>query len=254
MSFIDRLKQEEGKKFAKQMILEYMKKNKLTIDEFIKMNPNYNIFEKNTRGKEFDYANIIKNHGIKLDEKLYQELIQEIKKEEMNKKNLNVNVDVTKVNGHEMTTVTDKKTGEQKIFDNTVSNKSIENQMITIQNEHDQFQDKKENNTLNIMNYMENNIKITPKATEVNSLDTSIFNNEESDMINVAKKFENSIGEAVNIDLNQGFLYTKNRTFQIVKKDEVYHIAEGEILNKQKSKVHTLTNTQTMNRKRDINE
>ena len=31
MSFIDAIKQVEGKKFAKQMINEYMKKKKLTI-------------------------------------------------------------------------------------------------------------------------------------------------------------------------------------------------------------------------------
>ncbi len=254
MSFIDAIKQVEGKKFAKQMINEYMKKKKLTIEEFIKQNPDYKSFEKNTRGNEIDYANIIKNHGVKLDQQLYEELLQEIKEEEKNKNKINVDVETTKVNGHEITTVTDTKTGEQKIFDNTVSSRTIENQMKSVQKEHKQFQNEKENNTLGIMNYMEDNIKITPKTTTLNNLNSNTFNNEENNMINIAKKFENEIDDTIRIDINQGFLYTKNKTFSIVKKDNTYQIVEGELLQKPKEKIHTLSNTQTMNRKRDINE
>ena len=254
MSFIEKLKLEEGKNFAKKMIQEYIKKNKLTFEDFIKQNPDYKTFEKNTRGKEFDYANIIRNHGIMLDEKLYNEITQDIKKEEDNKKNINVDVESTNLNGHEITTVTDLKTGEQKIFDNTISNKTIEEQMRTVQKDHQQFQDKKENNTLNLMNYMENNIKITPNTTTVKDLNTNMFNKEETDMINIAKDFEKDIGETVNLDINQGFLYTKNRTFSLNKKSNAYYITEGEIINKPKSKIHTLTNKLPMNEKRANNE
>ena len=256
MSFIDKIKQVEGRKFAKQMIIEYMKKNKLTIEEFIKQNSDFKSFERNTRVNEIDYANIIKNHGIRLNQQLYEELLNEIKEDEKNKKNLNVDVETSTVNGHEMTTVTDKKTGEQKIFDNTISNRTIEDQMKTVQSEHKQFQNGKKNNTLNIMNYMEDNIKITPKLTTLNNINSNVFNNEEKNMINIAKKFENEINDTIRIDINQGFLYTKNRVFSIVKKDNTYQVIEGELLQKPKpkAKIHTLSNTQTMNRKRDINE
>ena len=82
MSFIDKIKQVEGRKFAKQMIIEYMKKNKLTIEEFIKQNSDFKSFERNTRVNEIDYANIIKNHGIRLNQQLYEELLNEIKEDE----------------------------------------------------------------------------------------------------------------------------------------------------------------------------
>jgi hypothetical protein len=126
--------------------------------------------------------------------------------------------------------------------------------MKSVQKEHKQFQNEKENNTLGIMNYMEDNIKITPKTTTLNNLNSNTFNNEENNMINIAKKFENEIDDTIRIDINQGFLYTKNKTFSIVKKDNTYQIVEGELLQKPKEKIHTLSNTQTMNRKRDINE
>lgn len=254
MSFIEKLKLEEGKNFAKKMIQEYIKNNKLTFEEFIKQNPDYKTFEKNTRGKKFDYANIIRNHGIMMDEKLYNEITQDIKKDEDHKKDINVDVETTNLNGHEISTVTDLKTGEQKIFDNTVSNKTIEEQMKTVQEEHQQFQDEKDNNTLNLMNYMGDNIKITPDTTDVKDLSTNMFNKEETDKINIAKDFEKDIGEPVNLDINHGFLYTKNRTFSINKRNNSYYVTEGEVINNPKSKVHTLTNKLPMNEKRANNE
>lgn len=251
MSFLEKIKDTEGKNFAKQMIKEYMKKNKLNLDEFLKLNPDYSSFEKNTRGRKIDYANIIKNHGILLDDNIYQEIIDEIKEEEIKKKELNVDIDTTVVNGIELSTVTDKKTGEQKIFDNTTSNRTIDNQMKTIQNEHNQFQNIKENNTLNIMNYMEKNIKITPTTDNTESLNINTLNNEEKEILYSAKNLENIIGHPIKIDLNQKLAFDKNNIYSLQKKDGIYNFSLIQKSNNEKTKVHTLTNTQTMNRKRD---
>lgn len=253
MSFIEKIKEKEGLTFAKQMIQEYMKKNKLTLEEFVKINPNYTTFAQNTRGKEFDYAKIIKNHGINLDEKLYQEIIQDIKEEEKKKKALDVNVDTSVVNGHEITTVTDKKTGNQKIFDNTVSNRTIKSQMESIQSEHNQFQNIKGNNTLNIMKYMENNIKITPRTEKVNNFNSNTLNTEEKKVLKAARLFENAIGHPINIDLNQKLVFDKNKIYSLDKHNGIYNFIASQKTNS-KGKVNTLIKSYSMNRKRENNE
>lgn len=57
-------------------------------------------------------------------------------------------------------------------MDNTVSNRSISHQMEDIQKEHKQFEQKDTNNTLNLIKYMKNNIKITPSTQSTNDIKT----------------------------------------------------------------------------------
>lgn len=226
MSFIEKAKEKYGKEFAKQMIQEYMKKKKYSIEEFIKENPHYTNFEQNTRPDDFNYANIIKNHGIQMDEESYQEIIEMIKEEELQKNKLNTNIKTTNINGHEIATITDKNTGEKKIFDNTVSNRTIEDQMKTVQQEHSQFQSLKDNNTLNTMQYMEDNIKITPNITSTDNIDENNIVNEEREIAIAARNFELLIGHHVDIDLNSKMIYDNDIIYSIEKRDGKYEVIE----------------------------
>ena len=160
MSIISLFTEKSGKEFAKQGIESYMKKQKMdTIEEFLKQNPTMQDFDTNTK-----LLNIIRKHGyFVMNEQEYQDIIEQIRQEEEEKRKLHTeDIQTINVNGKELVTYTDEETGKQITVDNSVSERSVENQMKDIQNDHKQFQSLKDNNTLNIMNYMEAKIKITP--------------------------------------------------------------------------------------------
>lgn len=222
MSITEKYTQKYGKVFAKQVIESYMHKQKMNgIEEFIKINPTMVSFDQNSH-----LLGIIRTHGyFVMNEQEYQEIIEQIRKEEENGKKLTTeSIESTIVNGHEIVTYTDKQTGEQITIDNTVSNRDIGYQMTDVQQEHKQFQEDGANNTLNIMKYMEKNIKITPDAIASNDVDMDKINNEQRELAIVAKNFENEIGHHVDIDLNSKIIYDNGMIYSIEKRGDNYQV------------------------------
>lgn len=243
MSFIEKIQNENGMIFAKDIIQSYMKKNKMdTIEVFLKECPTLEDFKSKTRLQ--NYTNIIKNHGILLDEEKYKEIIEMIKKEELEKKSIKTqDIETTNINGHEITTVTDKETGESITYDNTVSNNTLEAQMKNVQDEHKQFQELNSNNTLNIMNYMKDNIKITPDMKKTDEVSDETLNDEEKQIKELVKNFENKLGHPVDIDFNSKMIYDNGIVYTIEKRGNIYEIVEQATNseNKEKGKTMQLT-------------
>lgn len=141
MSLISLYTEKYGRAFAKQVIESYIKQKKISsVDEFLKGNPTVNEFAQNSQ-----LLNIIRTHGyFILGEDEYQEILNELKEEETKRKKLNTEkIETTQANGHEIVTYTDENTNEKITMDNTISNRSIEDQMRDIQKEHKQFEQKK---------------------------------------------------------------------------------------------------------------
>lgn len=221
MSMIDNYKKKYGKSFAKQSIEMYIRNQKFnSIEEFIKKNPDVSTFEANSQ-----LLGIIRTHGYYiLNDEEYKEILEELKLEEEAKKNLNTeNITSTMINGHEIVTYTDEN-GEQITVDNTVTNRDIRQQMQDVQKNHAQFQNDNADNTLNLMNYMKDNIKITPDATSTNDIDVDKENNELRDVAIAAKAFENEIGHHVDIDLNSKIIYDNGIMYSIEKRDDGYKV------------------------------
>ena len=241
MSFIDRIQNQNGMIFAKDIIQSYMKKNNMNnIEEFLKECPTLKDFESKTRMN--NYVNIIRNHGVNINEDIYKEIIEMIKKEELSKKSIQTeNIETAIINGHEIATVTDKETGKKITYDNTVSNNSIENQMKNVQNEHQQFQSLNNNNTLNIMNYMKDNVKITPDTQKSNNINENKLSNEEILINNLIKNFEIQVGHPVDIDLNSKMIYDNGIVYTIEKRGDNYEIIEQNTSQKEKPKGLQLT-------------
>lgn len=235
MSFIDRVKEKNGMEFAKDLIEQFMKKNKIySADELLNKYPTLKDFSAKT--KYDNYINIIRNHGLpNFDENKYKEIIELIKEED-NKKKLNTdNIETTNINGHEIVSVTDTESNEEIIYDNTASNKNFKDEMKEIQDEHKQFQSKDNNNTLGVMNYMKDNVKITPKFD--NSIEKQNDDNEEIDKIKDAvKEFEDEIGHSVKVDFITKMIYDNNIVYSIEKQDDKYVIVKQMDNNKSKSK------------------
>lgn len=221
MSVLDKYKKKYGKAFAKQSIEMYIRQQQFnSVEEFIKNNPDVATFESNSQ-----LLGIIRTHGYYvLNDEEYKQIIEELKLEEQAKNNLNTdNLTSTMVNGHEIVTYTDEN-GDEITVDNTVSNRDMQEQMRDVQKEHKQFQTKDHNNTTNLMNYMKDNIKITPDAVASNDIDLSNENEDLKDIALAAKAFESEVGHHVDIDLNSKIIYDNGIIYSIEKRDGSYKV------------------------------
>lgn len=221
MSLIERYKQKTGRDFAKQVIRSYMIKNKITVDEFMKKNPDINTFDQNSK-----LLGIIRTHGyFIMSDEIYKELLQELKIEEEAKKKLdNEAIETVNVNGREIVTYTDKQTGEQITVDNTVSNKDFKTRMAEVQGEHKQFQDLKANNTLGVVNYMKENINITPNTQKSSDIKVDSVADDLKQVAIAAKAFENAVGHHVDIDLETKTIYDNGSIYTIEKRGDTYQV------------------------------
>lgn len=225
MSFVEKTKYKYGTGFAKQCIKSFMKKNKIdTIDELTNMYKTWDELRGACKYQEPNYANIIGNHGITMTEELYKKIIELLKKEEEEKKRLQTDIKVTNVNGKSVARVKDTTTGEERIFDNSYTNKSIKSQMDKVQEEHKQFQSLNGNNSLGVLKYMENNIKITPDTVESNKLETNQLTDEEVAISKAIKLFEMDIGHPVKVDLSGKIIYDEDNIYTIEKRNGIYQI------------------------------
>ncbi len=222
MSIVSLYTEKYGKIFAKQVIESYMKQQKMaSAEELLKYNPTVNDFAQNSQ-----LLNIIRTHGyFILGEQEYQDIVSDILKEEQQRNHLNTNdLQTTVVDGHEIITYTDTESQEQITLDNTISNRSIEQQMQNIQKDHEQFRQKNTNNTLNVMNYMRDNIKITPNTNSSTDIVSRGTVNEDSAMMKAIQNFENEIGHTVDIDLNGKMIYDNGMVYSIEKREDEYQI------------------------------
>jgi len=237
MNFVEKAKYKYGTGFAKQCIKSIMKQNKFdTVEELLKNFKTWDEVRQACKYKEPNYANIIGNHGIFMTEELYQKIVELLKEEEKKSKELQPDVKTTIVNGKEISTVTDKKTGESKIFDNSYSNAKIESQMEEVQKEHVQFQDLKGNNTLGVMNYMEDNIKITPDTQESTEIKQDNLNEDEQAINRAVQIFTMDIGHPVQIDLSGKIIYDGDDIYAIEKVDGEYQVNLKESKEKKEEK------------------
>lgn len=237
MNFVEKAKYKYGTGFAKQCIKSFMKKNKIdTIEELTKKYKTWDEIRQACKYQEPNYANIIANHGITMTDELLKKIIEQLKQEEEQKKKLQTNIKTTYVNGKEIATIKDIKTGETKTFDNSYTDKSIESQMKNVQKEHKQFQTMSDNNSLGIMNYMEKNIKISPDTVKSNQIKNDQLDEDEQAITRAVKIFEMDIGHPVKVDLSGKIIYDDDNIYTIEKRDGIYQIIGQEYNENKKNK------------------
>ena len=209
MSLIDRLKEKNGKEFAKQVIQEYMKKKKFdTIEELLKDNGTLVEFNQNTKMENL--VSIIQKHGCNITEQDYQEIIEQIKLELDEKKALKMNEEVEYINGHKIVTLTDEQTGQKKtVLDDLSPDTTVTEEAQKIQNENKQFQSTKENNnnTLGVMEKLENDVKITPDTINSEEAKRTADTKDEEIIAQLVNELEKELGHEVQVDFNSKIIY-----------------------------------------------
>ena len=224
MSLLKKYMDKSNSEFAKEIIREYMKKNKMdTIEEFKKQNNSLTAFATNSKFE--NYVPIIQSRWKSFREDEFQKLLEELEKEEEKKRKLNTDkISTTIINGKEIATIKDEESNKQIIVDNTYTNRDISNQMEDIQKEHVQFQSLTENNTEGVMDYMEENIKITPDTVESDEIE--IDDADEEKLVFAIKSLEKELGYSVDIDLDNKIIYDNksNTVYSIEKRDGEYII------------------------------
>ena len=236
MLFLEKYKAEYGAKFAKDTIKMYIKnKGFKSVEEFIKQNPDMLTFDQNTK-----LLGIIRSHGYYvLSNEEYLKILEELKLEEQNERKLKTdNIETNIVNGHEIVTYTDEVTNEQTVIDNTVSNRDFKLQMEDVQKEHKQFNNSNKDNTQNLVNYMEENIKITPNKKTSEDIKIDSQDEEEQKIAMAIKIFEMDIGHPVEVDLNSKIIYDNGMIYSIEKRGESY-----EVIQQKSKKEHNKNNT-----------
>ncbi len=224
MLFLERYKTVYGAKFAKDTIKMYIKKKGFkSVDDFIKLNPDMLTFDQNTK-----LLGIIRSHGYYvLSNEEYLKIIEELKLEEQNERKLKTdNIETNIVNGHEIVTYTDEATNEQTVIDNTVSNRDFKLQMEDVQKEHKQFNNANKDNTQNLVNFMEENIKITPDKVTSEDIKTDRHDEEEQKIAMAIKIFEMDIGHPVEVDLNSKIIYDNGSIYSIEKRGDKYEVIQ----------------------------
>ena len=241
MSLLEKYMEKSGSEFAKEIIKEYMKKNKMdTIEEFKKQNSSLAEFAVNSKYE--NYVPIIQSRWKSFRDSEFQELLEELQKEEDEKRKLKTdNISTTIINGKEIATVKDEESGKQIIVDNTYTNRDISNQMEDIQKEHVQFQSLKDNNTEGVMEYMEENVKITPDTVESSDIEANdIDDTDEEKLVFAIKGLERELGHTVDVDLDNKIIYdnTEGTIYSIEKRDGEYVIIpqSSELENKEEKK------------------
>jgi hypothetical protein len=108
--------------------------------------------------------------------------------------------------------------------------------MKEVQKEHVQFQDLKGNNTLGVMNYMEDNIKITPDTQESTEIKQDNLNEDEQAINRAVQIFTMDIGHPVQIDLSGKIIYDGDDIYAIEKVDGEYQVNLKESKEKKEEK------------------
>ena len=98
MSLLKKYMDKSNSEFAKEIIKEYMKKNKMdTIEEFRKQNNSLEQFATNSRLE--NYVPIIQSRWKSFRDAEFQELLEELQKEDDEKRKLNTdNISTTIIN------------------------------------------------------------------------------------------------------------------------------------------------------------
>lgn len=71
---------------------------------------------------------------------------------------------------------------------------------------------------------MKDNIKITPSTKSSADIKNEDINNENIELINAIKDFENEIGHNVEVDLNSKIIYDNGMIYSIEKHGDKYQI------------------------------
>ncbi len=217
------------------------------LEDFISDNPDLATFQAHTKLNN----TLRKVWGYQITEEEYLEILEVMKKEVVERKQIDLDkLNTVNANGKELTTY---ETAEgTMVLDNSYNGKSMDSQLENLQAAHKQFQTGGENNIDAMMNYMQKEVKPEMNFTDISSLSSnSDLNKDESKNLFAAEQFQNQTNAPVQVDLQNGLIMQDGNISTIEERDNGIGIYSAETVQSdtntdqnentlEKPKVHTL--------------
>lgn len=224
MSVVDKYVTESNYSFSKLVIKKKIEdlispSHFADIDEFLKYNPSIEEFTTNNR-----LDNVIRNHGYNMNNNDYISIIDEIKSEEVKRKQI-ITDNITTTNIDDKKIITYKSNDEQIVLEDSYSNLNIEDQLMDLQHEQKEFRNNGEENVDNMITYMRDNIKIEPQLHDIDEERIHTANNEQTKIAEVAREFLLTSGKNLKIDFEKKLLLGDDgEIYSIEKRDGMYGV------------------------------
>lgn len=207
-------------------IMELLNQNKYnSLEDFYQKNRSYQDFLKNN-----NMDTVVKHFGNTLNENDYAMIIGRLREITISKQSFDdKDIKTTKIDDKEFNSFK----GEEKTYfvDNSNSQKTIEEQMRSLQPTNSKFQstDAKQN-TESMFRELENNVKESIRLQFLNEINVDMLNKNELDLVNAALDYQRSTGHIIRIDLGRGIVVDENDNIKKIEKvNGIYSIKTDEI-------------------------
>ena len=182
-------------------IMDLLNKNKYDdLEEFITKNNNYQDFLKKN-----NMTTVVKHFGNTLKEEDYIKILENLRTLTKDKKDFETeNIKTTNIGNKQFNSFK----GEDKTYfiDNSIVDKSIEDQMKDLQNTQQDFQttDQKQN-TENMFKELERKKEVI-NLNYLNEINYNLLNNEEKELFQAANDYQQDIEGVIRVDLKKGII------------------------------------------------
>ncbi len=196
-------------------IMDLLNKNRYNdLEDFISKNSSYQNFLNNNQ-----MENVVKHFGNSLNEADYVIILNNLRSLTKTKKEFEKeNIKTTNFDDKEYNSFSG---GDKTYFlDNSVSDKSIEEQMKDLQNSSDSFQTSDiRKNTENMFKSLEENTKEGLNLLYLSQINFDSLSLEEKELYSIAADYQNSLNEPIRIDLKRGIIVDGKDNIMKLKKE-----------------------------------
>lgn len=193
------------------------------LDEFIKDNPTFEDFKQHAKSNEL-YRRALNCSPNTITEDDYQQILSELRAELEEKMRIEKEkINTVYVNGKEISTY---KTDDGSVItvDNSYSKKTIPEQLEDIQKKYSRFRQNGDKNTIELMEYIEEEIKPEPNFQDVDDLSTSSLTQEDREKAAVAQAYQTSTDNEVTVNLEDGLILDNDKILEIHQNDTGYTV------------------------------
>lgn len=197
-------------------IMDLLNKNKYdSLGDFIRRTPTYQGFV-----KENNMDNVLKHFGNTLNEEDFRKIITNLNELTNAKQNFEKdNIKTTNLGDDEYNTFK----GEDKTYfiDNSISDKSIEDQMKSLQTQSQSFQTSDiQKNTENMFKELERSKKESLNLQYLNEININNLNQEQRELFQAALNYQLDTNKTIRIDLKNSIIIDENDNIMKIENKE----------------------------------
>lgn len=216
------------------------------LEEFIKDNPDLQTFQEKTKLNN----SLRRIWGYRITDEDYQKLLSELKNElEEKMKIVKDNLTTVQVNGKEITTYQDD--NRQIIVDNSYAKKSVEDELPDLQQKYSKFRQNGVDNTSNMLQFMQEEIKPTPEFDGVSDLDQQSLSQQDAEIAKVAQSYQSTNDNIIQVDFENKLILDGDNILSIEKRDDGYGVFspdETETELEKEKQIETISHQKTLQR------